>query len=393
MPSIHARDVLTHLIADEPISPDDLDLLVSGKEHHLVEYKSGQLLTAHERDHEGLAPVDNIRKAVAGFANADGGILVLGYDEKTKTFDGARAPAEDPDVGAWISRVLQPLAAHLFPSPRGREIQHHRVPVFLLGIPRTTALAPCVLKGRLVYYARFGDTTLPMPEWLLTDIHLGRRTRPRLNLTPRRSFSLNFDEDRSWAQLSGNVHARYVALRFAIENRSIVFADDVRAGLISWSLHPMPSDQKGWLPPPQTATTPAPTFVREHIQYANPQENTREAWRGSWMDVHAVRGLGDLAPFDTGALDFPHILLPVYDDHTGGSPPPAGDPQARDQWALRRGQLRLRAAVYLTGRNVEPWWFSVSMIYGEHGALALPTVEPVTSGSPTVALEIVPAEG
>src|SRR5262249_16391477 len=113
-----------------------------------------------------------LRQYVSGFANADGGVLVVGYDsETTKQIDGAKAPGKST-LKEWAGSVVGtlPIAA-----PRLVSVSTPQGDVLLVATQRSRVLVPCNVAGRQVYYYRFGHSTSEMPQSLLFDLQLGRR--------------------------------------------------------------------------------------------------------------------------------------------------------------------------------------------------------------------------
>ena len=77
---------------------------------------------------------DELRAAACGFANAEGGFLLIGYDERGHTFDhvapvGGKAPQQ------WVEDALAPFA-HEIPPPRYATVAVAGQPVLLVAIER-----------------------------------------------------------------------------------------------------------------------------------------------------------------------------------------------------------------------------------------------------------------
>lgn len=163
-----------------------IDSLIASKrvEGQWIEFKAGQLFKT-----EGAAK-DEIRRQISGFANAEGGVLVLGVTEPDP-LTGLRTVDGCPPVGGnahdWVSRVLQDV-----PTARPRvhpPVAVNGKSVLVIAVDRAPVIVPCPAKRGVVFYLRIGDSTHEVPGWLEADLVLGRRQRPHLTVEGTSSTS------------------------------------------------------------------------------------------------------------------------------------------------------------------------------------------------------------
>jgi hypothetical protein len=415
-----SNDWLNRLLSGELVpEPTDLDAFVAtcgdaeGLHH---EFKPG----ADPSSGSGVEPAVVLRKYLAGFANSDGGFVLFGYSQRLRTFDGFKAPGGGRVVD-WASRAIQPIAGYLSPPPRIVSIPHPAVgqaEVLIVAVQRAPALVPTILGGRPQFYFRIGDSTVEMPayntigvpDYLVGDILLGRRQRPRL-MPSGPTLKLQLDPIR---RLGGNVHAHEALIGVSLENQSLVYAEAVTAGIVSWSLDreliPNGPRRKSTSPvdpfadpslfapahlhvPDLTRRNPThvPRSLDGYIDEEPPEPNSRETWSNPWRTVHAPAWCGpldlNLAPFASTNLRFGPLVLPVFDCTESELVPPA-DELARHHWALRRGYLRLAIALYVVAKASEPQWFGLEAVYGYESLPQAP--EELSKPSRRVTLELSP---
>ena len=133
-----------------------------------------------------------VAKYVSGFANAHGGVLVLGIKEhRAKYPDGTvylQRLSFDPipearrrSVVDAVRAGLEQLAGQL---PRGARMQviesegEREGFYVMVGTGRARRLTTCVEDSRLIYYLRLHDSTTHAPDYLAADLFLGRRQQP-----------------------------------------------------------------------------------------------------------------------------------------------------------------------------------------------------------------------
>jgi hypothetical protein len=181
------------------------------------------------------------REYVSGFANSDRGVLIIGVNEDTPR---AIAPCE-PNIGEqplaeWAGRCFQEMTGYFSPLPRCQMIEHSKGPVLTIAVARAPSLVPCVESRSLKYFFRIGDFTIPIPDFLIADLVLGRRQRPLLEL-----HSPQFHESSEDIVVQENPALRVRSAQFSctMENLSLTTAEDVKIGLVSWSVVDGSSDE------------------------------------------------------------------------------------------------------------------------------------------------------
>ncbi len=339
-------ELLETLMAGNEPKTSDLDTLLNDQipEDLYLDYKHGDELKDHKKGNA------TVRQYVSAFANSDGGVLLIGIDEKTWTVTGCTAPGGG-SLTEWASRCLTNLAPYLAPPPRFYQIAHPKGDVLVIATARTPALVPVIEASELVYYFRFHDQTLDnknlkAPDYLLRDILLGRRQRPDLHLANFRLLNLAERGDRTKyeadIQFQADIH---------VENRSLLWAEDVRVGVVAWAKAPEPFQNR--------------ISVGEQLRlYIDVQSIDQSVYSGPQILVHyfvpnisttiTPLGVGDLSQIP---FTLPHVvdhrLLPAY------------------TW---------KAAIYILAKNSTPVWYQVNFrVDTDLVNNVIPMREPLTS--------------
>jgi hypothetical protein len=176
-----------------------------------------------------------IRKWVSGFANSVGGVLIIGVSEPVEPNKTRKIATCERTIGRqslieWADHCLQDMVGYFSPPPRFRIIEHKQGFVLTIAVARSPLLIPCEEDGELKYFLRLGASTVAAPAYLIADLVLGRRQHPSLDL--HRVF---IEESRN-LEGRGGIPARVASFRFDVENISLITADEVTVGVISWSL-------------------------------------------------------------------------------------------------------------------------------------------------------------
>lgn len=173
---MNTNSLLEMLSSGESFSEETLDLLLSEriKEDQFLEYKHGDELKKSGASRE-------IRKYVSGFANSQGGVYIIGVDDKKFEVTGSIAPGGG-DLAEWAARCINPIAQYFSPPPRFFTIKHRNGDVLIIAVDRSLNLISVVEDGETVYYLRFYDQTLKAPDYLISDILLSRKVFPYLNI-------------------------------------------------------------------------------------------------------------------------------------------------------------------------------------------------------------------
>ena len=319
------------------------------REDQWIEYKAGAVLGQDD-------PPALIREYASGFANADGGALVVGYRHDVGTFDGARAPGGG-SLKDWASRALTPIrTGSTLPEPRFAVTPIDGVEVLLVSVGRARIPVADIRSRVPVFFVRMGDQTLEMPHWLVTDLLLGRRAQPNLRLVDVTVEIVNVA--RLFCQ---RVEGLDVALKVTYENEALILAEHVRAGLVGWAA----------VPP-----TTLPRQLERRIQVEPPPEDLivggPDAWRG-WGITHAFPNYGVAPPLVDALVVEPFAFssdllrawrLPVFKRCDPQQTEPEGPAHANVA-------VEMKAALYLLAKNAEPSWWQLTLRYNDEAARQL----------------------
>lgn len=218
MPS--AFEVLEEILEGHTPTEADLNRLRALQKEGLhLDFKSGQVLNA---------PKDaarTVREYVSAFANSEGGILVLGVEDKNKTVDGCTAPGSST-LEKWAADALSPLVSYLTPPPRIHEVKTASgKAVLLIAVSRQWRLVPIITAGKFMYYLRIGESTHAAYDYLVSDLLLGRRQHPVLTHSITLTHTTN-------AAVDSGYYSFTVALK--VENAGFATANNLAAGLVCW---------------------------------------------------------------------------------------------------------------------------------------------------------------
>lgn len=213
-------DFLQRLLQGEIPTADEVKAIVRCREDQWIDYKSG--LQLEEEAGKGAA---TLRRYASGFANAEGGTLVVGYHQKASKFDGANGRGS-ASLADWAANAVSSLIS--LPQPRFAVVRVDGVDVLLLAVARTPVLIPCIEKGQHVYWLRIGHELKEIPPFLVSDLMLGRRAHAVLRarvahagFAPSNGSSGYFD-----------LPLQEIGLSLRVENTSLAHVEDIRAGLV-----------------------------------------------------------------------------------------------------------------------------------------------------------------
>lgn len=201
-------------------------------ENQHLDYKGGKITS--DKNSEA------VRKAISGMANAEGGVIIFGVnggdvgDGEEPWSISACSPVGKLAADEWLKACLEPLRAFLHPRPVFHPLDDGEI--VLAGVSRATNLVPSPVKREgLVYFLRFYDQTLQVPPYLIADLVLGRRQRPRLQVQigdpqvssgereRRRQYSQRAEP---WWALNFQLH---------IENAGMIWAESLTYGVIAYT--------------------------------------------------------------------------------------------------------------------------------------------------------------
>jgi len=210
-----ARALLEGMLAGQELQEEDLRTLAGVDGENLyVDFKHGRELDDTKK------AAKTVRQYTAGFANADGGLLVIGVSDgegkaTQRQFTATTRPGGRP-LHEWARTVLEPLAGSLSPPPRLQTVVVDGIDVLVIGMGRAPSLVGCLEEGELKYYLRLADSTLAIPPYLMSDLVLGRRSHPEFGVTG-----------------GGVIDGSTMKFQFEVLNESMVAAEDVVVGVVS----------------------------------------------------------------------------------------------------------------------------------------------------------------
>lgn len=153
------------------------------EEHLLLDFK-----TVSRSDLSASDDRKNLAKALSGFANSDGGLIVWGVEARKLRSDGpdcATAEKEIDDLATLVSRLNEFTGSFVRPLVDG--VRHRAVPTagnrgFAVTIVPESDVGPhMALGGEGRYYKRSGSSFYPMEHFDVEDM-FGRRKKPRLDV-------------------------------------------------------------------------------------------------------------------------------------------------------------------------------------------------------------------
>ena len=229
------KELLNHLLEGNTLTGDELEQFIrdNSLEGELLEYKNGDLTKNHKDGRQ------TIRKCVSGFANSNGGVLIIGIDEPENPDEPRKIAPCQRNIGRqslieWADHCLQGMVGSFSPLPRILPIEHKEGPVLMIAVARAPSYIQCEESGEWKYFLRLGASTIAAPAYLITDLVLGRRQHPLLDLHPAAS-------EANPVELPGRHPGHRIdvwrrGFQFTVENLSLTTADEVAMGVIAWSL-------------------------------------------------------------------------------------------------------------------------------------------------------------
>jgi len=221
---LDSATLLDRLLGGEVPPVDLIDELLRRRVRESVwlDYKSGTLFD----DKTPKEAVRLLRRHVAGFANAEGGVLIIGaHNDEPNSAKWSVVPCTKHEgrLVKWAQDALAPLLGYLDPFPRIHEVVHPVGPLLFVAVARAPALVPCIEDGRPVHYLRFADSTRAAPDYLLADIALGRRSHPVLRLGHHSAQTV---------VERGNPQNFKQTLTLGFWNESVVWVEGLMVGLV-----------------------------------------------------------------------------------------------------------------------------------------------------------------
>jgi len=333
MPFKNPTELLDHLLAGNRLSLDDLRHVITAfrAESNYHEFKPPSW-AAPDRG-------DSIRQYVTSFLNGDGGVLFVGITEGDELPDGKRGPRQiegclqikGTPLTSWATTLLHGYAGKIVPGPRISEVEvSDDKNVLCIAVARAPALVP--YKGD-EYWLRSGDSTVKVAPYLLSDLVLGRRQHPMFRLV---SVTTRYTDPKDVDLVNGKRFQ--IPWSVELENTSLIWADTIRAGVISWSLEPAASG------------IGEDDEIMRHIDAAKPTDVT--PFGESLVLLHNRNTRTDnikfkLDPFERSAiptLGLSNVWLPPRENRTDRT-------------------LRSWAALYVLPKGSPPIWFQLRCEY------------------------------
>jgi len=219
-----ADTLFEDLLNGEILTPDRILELKEKKvqECQVLEYKNGSV-PGCKKD----LPAQ-IRKSICGLANSMGGLLILGIENNTIQIVGCDGIGE-LNLSSWVSTCITPIAPNLYPAPKITELIIEGKRVIIILVLRSEILVPRSEGGRLVYSIRIYDQTIDAPDYLISDLMLGRRKIPHLRF-------IDFINSDLWPD-GGHNNESYlnISLNIELENDSLLDIETLIFGLITYS--------------------------------------------------------------------------------------------------------------------------------------------------------------
>lgn len=308
-------EFLDSLMAGRELSAAELDEFLSQRhaEKLHIEYKHAKELEDNKK------AAATLRQYMSGFANSAGGILMIGIDESNWEVSDCKVPGGG-DLAKWASDCLVSIAAYFSPTPRFTVINHPKGKVLVASTARSLGLVPCYEGGRIIHYFRFHDKTLAAPEYLVSDLVLGKRQNAVLQVLPT-WFTITRNSG------SGGWHL-IPAANIKVENQSLSWAEDIRFGLISWDDDPRAHGE---------------SLSQYLLSYLELRDVDKKTFSRPPKISNRIEAAEKIEPFQIWDTHLPSPMLPVK----------------------TQGQLdvpyKWKAAAYLLARGAAPIWFQVSM--------------------------------
>lgn len=222
-------DLLEKMMNGEIITIDDISVILNQKrdfrEGVHIEYKHGDKIKSKNQGSK------TIRKYLTGFANSNGGVLIIGFDEVKWEVTGAESPTKDSLV-SWASTCIQQFISEFSPIPRFQMVAHPAGNILLVATYTAPNLIAIPVNGKRIYYFRVHDQTPQMPDYLVSDLLLGRRQHPYFAVNDLEVSNIHLSHNKNdymWIDIS---------LEILFENQSLYRVSDLRAGLVQISASP-----------------------------------------------------------------------------------------------------------------------------------------------------------
>ncbi len=187
--------------------------------------------TLHRDDRKNLA------KAISGFGNSEGGVIIWGVEcsRDLEIGDVAKAKVKVQNVHRFLSWLENAISGCTIPSHN--KVRNHIISCdengdgFIATYIPKCEIAPLMTTGNNTIYIRSGSNNVPAPYAVIAGM-FGRRPQPNIDLLAgNRKLEVlqNADEDILYPKSIDNPPKEYVKLSFAIQacNSSNVIAREL----------------------------------------------------------------------------------------------------------------------------------------------------------------------
>lgn len=326
----NSREAMEALLSGYKFSSSDLERFVEihQEEDQCLEYKDGKITDKSDRKEA----IKVIRQAVSGFANSEGGVLIVGVSETPRKISACLPIGNEP-LDKWVEGLLHDMAPFLSPLPRIHIVDYPSGPVVVTVVGRAPALVPCVEAGQLKYFLRLNQSTLRTPDFLLSDLILGRRQQPTLDA------AVSFEQPPPLLREPKS----NVKVHVAVDNVGLVTAETLDVGILSWVVNDA-----------------GPEINRHLLSYVEHPERVHVGGY-DWGLRHLICSSRNprtikLSPFAKAVFEANSLLL-----------------------LFSATQLEVTVAVYVIAKDSSPVWFECSFRCGRAAHTDKPYVESVVT--------------
>ncbi len=195
--------------------------------------------TLHKDDRRNLA------KAISGFGNSEGGVIVWGVEcaRDVEVGDVAKAKVKVKNVHRFLSWIENAISGCTIPSHNG--VRNHIISVDENGdgyvatyIPKSE-LTPLMTASNSTIYIRSGSNNVPAPYAVIAGM-FGKRPQPNIELLIEdKSIEIieSVEEDVLYPNTIDNPPEKYIKLNFSViaENKSNAIAKELYFSLTTES--------------------------------------------------------------------------------------------------------------------------------------------------------------
>lgn len=320
--STKTSQLLEQLSSGHQLTIDEIDNLINHKvkEDQFLEFKSG--LELEKKD-----AAKTIRDYMCGFANSDGGVLIIGIEAPSGIpirVDGCNKHTKG-DLAEWAARCLTEVGSYFSPIPKFQILNHPNGEVLIGIAQRSLNLIPQIENKSLIYNLRIHDQTIKAPEYLISDLLLGRKQKPDFDIVSGNIGNfLRYVDNENGAMDLG------FQLKLKCESRNIVWVEDSRWGIITWNQFKDPY------------TTISTSQPNSHLlSYVDVQKLPNENQSRPGELLHFNHELNISKPFDTGRVNL-QINTPI---------------RFINNWFY----YDWMAALYLVAKNTPPLWYQLKI--------------------------------